>query len=82
MMMEYAPAKPVKNMQEMNPFRRGSWNIVRKMNIWSRSEASREKNEIFRTISQPGALSADIPANQMLLIYFTTHLLNFVSKVD
>ena len=42
MMMEYAPAKPVKNMPEINPFRKGGWNIFRKMNIWSRSEASRE----------------------------------------
>ena len=53
MMMEYAPAKPVKNMQEINPFRRGGWNIVRKMNIWSRSEASRENMKFLgQSLSQ------------------------------
>ena len=39
------------------------WDIVRKMNIWPRSEASRA-NVKFGRQSQPKTLSANIPASQ------------------
>ena len=39
------------------------WKIVRIMNSWPRSEASRV-TEILRTIFQPRALSSDIPASR------------------
>ena len=81
-MMEYAPAKPVKNMQEINPLKTRRLKYCPENEYLVEKRSLEGKYEIFRTISQPGALSADIPANQMLLIYFITHLFNFVSKVD
>ena len=50
--------------------------IVQKMNIWPRSEASRA-SEILRAISQPRTLSADIPASRKEVYLFYNPPINF-----
>ena len=52
------------------------WKVVQKMNIWPRSEASRE-TEILRTIFQPRALSTDMPTGWKRVHLFYNPTNNF-----